>query len=699
MFKFAFLLLFLFQQSDEVSIVSDLKTGKQECVESPEQVCTWTGGVTVTYQDIVVKADTATYNHSKNTLSAESRVRFTRADERLDGDSLDLDLKAKAGTIVGVNGNLGPGYFFSAGKAQRFEDGHYELWDATVTTCGESKPDWTFHHNHVRIIPDHSVSSSGTIFRLEGVPLFYLPYFVVPTENRERSTGFLLPSTSTSTTKGRMLRESFYWAINRSADATFTAEYFSKRGMSGQANFRAVPNENSRIDVTGFFVRDRKGQGGESARIFTYSDLGDGYRGVVDMNLVSSFVFRNVFEEGFNTISSPIEHSLAFLTRNQPWYSYNFVYNRTGVFFSNLTNPVVTRKLPAFEAAMPEWKIPSLPAYFKLDTGIAGGSRRDPLVRTRRFVGRMDLQPVLEAPLINTPFLEWSHRLGVRETWYSSVKPEAGASGSLNRALVDYSTSLAGPELERDFGTWRHIVQPSVDYRRVRGGDRFRETIVVDDVDLLTDTNEVEYAVTNRIFTSREIFSWRIAQQYFFDPTFGGAARPGVRNQFAPLLSLTGFAYADGQRRFSPIVSNMRLSTTESSSTDLQIDYDSERHRFESAGISGGVNRGQGFANIAYFFRRNTSIQFPSNQFRGNFGYGNELKPGLSFALSTAYDVQRSLFQESVTQLRYNFDCYGLSLEFMQTNLAERKESRIRFAFSLKNIGTFGTIRRQDRIF
>src|SRR5262249_2427534 len=159
-------------QSDEVSIASDPVNGKVECVESPEQVCTWTGGVTVTYQDIVVTADTATYNKTKATLSAESRVHFTRKDERLEGDSLDLDLSMKAGTIVGAKGNLGPGYFFNAGKAQRFDDGHYELWDATITTCGESKPDWTFHHNHVRIIPDHSVTSAGTVFRLEGVPLF-----------------------------------------------------------------------------------------------------------------------------------------------------------------------------------------------------------------------------------------------------------------------------------------------------------------------------------------------------------------------------------------------------------------------------------------------------------------------------------------------------------------------------------------------
>jgi len=302
-------------------------------------------------------------------------------------------------------------------------------------------------------------------------------------------------------------------------------------------------------------------------------------------------------------------------------------------------------------------------------------------------------------PVVRNPLLEWTHRIGIRETFYSFQKPNADSEGSLNRAIFDYSSRLAGPELARDYGRWRHVVQPSVEYRNIRGVNRFLETVVVDDVDLVTDTNEVEYSLTNRVFTTREIFSWRISQQYFFDPTFGGAIQPGVRNAFAPLLTLTGFAFADGTRRFSPIVSNMRLSTTPSTSTDLQIDYDSERHRFESAGISGGLNHGQAFGSIAYYFRRNTAIQFPSNQIRAQIGYGNEQKLGLSFALRGAYDIQRSLFQESVTQVGYNTDCYGLSLEFMQTDLGFRNESRIRFAFSLKNIGTFGNIRRQDRIF
>ena len=300
--------------------------------------------------------------------------------------------------------------------------------------------------------------------------------------------------------------------------------------------------------------------------------------------------------------------------------------------------------------------------------------------------------------MIRTAAFDWSQQVGLRETFYTEQTNPA-QQGPLNRFLVDYSSRFVGPTLERSFGTWRHVVEPSIEYRYVDGVDRFRDTVVTDDVDMLSNTNEVEYGITNRIFTTREIFSWRIAQERFFDPTFGGAVRTGTRNAFAPLLDLTGFAFADGPRRLSPIVSNMRVSTSPSTSTDVQIDYDSERHRFEGAGINGGLNHGQTSGSVSYFFRRGTSIQFPSNQLSGRLAYGNTLKLGMSFAVSAAYDVQRSLFQGSVAQLGYNWGCYGVSLEWTQFNVGVRKESRIQFAFSLKNIGAFGNIRRQDRIF
>ena len=645
-----------------------------------------------------VEADTVTYDDTTRELAAADHVRFTRGEEHLEASRITINAGTKAGILINVSGELGPGFFITAAEAHRTEDGRYELKNATVTTCDGPRPGWTLALARAVVDPKKRVTARNSIFRLEGIPLFYMPYVMVPAADRDRSTGFLIPSTSSSTTKGRSLRETFYYAINRSADAMFTGEYFTKRGPAGAVDFRAVPNAASNVAVNYLFARDRNSQGGQSLRILTAGNLSRGFRGVADMSLVSSFVFRQVYEEGFDIISSPIEHSLAFLSRNHPDASVNVLYGRTGIFFTDQPTAVL-RKFPAFEVSVPERPLGSLPAYFSIDSGLTGVARRDASIDTPVFVERYDLHPAVEIPVLRSNVVDWSNAFGVRETVYThSLQPKV-LTDALNRFSFDYTSNFAGPPLERNFGKWRHVVEPSIDYRYLKGADRFRNTIVVDDVDLITNTNEVEYGITNRLFTTREIFSWRIAQKYFFDPTFGGAIIPGKRNVFAPLLDVSGFAFADGRRRFSPIVSTMRISTSPASSTDLQVDYDTRDHLFRSAGIIGGVNRGQAFGNVAYFFTRRSAIQVPNNQLRGTVGFGNELRRGISAAFNFSYDVEHSLFQGSVAQIAYNTDCYGLSFEFSQFDIGARKESRFRFAFSLKNVGSYGTLRQRERIF
>src|SRR5439155_2390396 len=103
--------------------------------------------------------------------------------------------------------------------------------------------------------------------------------------------------------------------------------------------------KSSYIQVESLFAHDRKGQGGRSARILAYGDMPRGFRGVADMNYTNSFVFRQVYEDGLNIISSPLEHSLAFLTRNRPDANINLLYARNGVFFTDQPT-VFLRKFP-----------------------------------------------------------------------------------------------------------------------------------------------------------------------------------------------------------------------------------------------------------------------------------------------------------------------------------------------------------------
>ena len=695
MIQFALgILLLLGTQQDQIQITADQQTREAAVYHAK-------GNVVVTYRDMRIEADEVTHDDATKILTAEGHVKFTRMQELLEADRASLDVETKEGDFTKVSGNVGPGFYITAQEAHRTEDGQYQLKNATVTTCEGQRPGWTLALARAVVDPNKRVAAKGSVFRLENVPIFYMPYITIPSEDRPRSTGFLIPSTSTSTTKGRSLRESFYWAISRSADATFTGEYFTKRGPAGEVNFRAVPEANSRIDVQSLFAKDRLGQGGQSIRILAVGDLGDGFRGAANMDLVSSFVFRQIYENGLNTITSPLQQSLAFATRNRANSSINFVYDRNGVFFADANKPgVVLRKFPSAEFSIPERPFGDLPVYFNADTSFSSIARRDAEIDTPTFVERLDMRPSVEVPVLRSPAFDWSNSLSFRETAYTHSRQSQFVSGdSLNRFLVDYSSNFVGPQLERDFGSWRHVIEPSVDYRYITGADQFRNTIVVDDIDLFTNTNEVEYALTNRFFTSREIFSWRLAQKYFFDPTFGGAIRPGQRNVFAPLLDLTGFAFADGYRRFSPIVSTMRLSTSPSTSTDVQMDYDTRDHLFRSAGIIGNVNRGQFVGGISYFFTRRSAIEIPNNQLRGTISYGNQLKPGLSAAFQFSYDVQHSVFQGSIAEVGYNTHCYGLSFEVSQFNIGARVESRFRFAFTLKNVGSVGTLRPRERLF
>jgi LPS-assembly protein len=89
-----------------------------------------------------------------------------------------------------------------------------------------------------------------------------------------------------------------------------------------------------------------------------------------------------------------------------------------------------------------------------------------------------------------------------------------------------------------------------------------------------------------------------------------------------------------------------------------------------------------------------------ANQIRGVFSYGSDTRKGLSFGFSAYYDYLKGVMQYSQTQVTYNTDCCGLSVQYGRLNLGgNRDESLFRVSFAVSNIGTFGTLKRQENIF
>jgi LPS-assembly protein len=700
-FAFAMLLTLAPQQASVPDVSCPIETS-----EIDKNIYSGSMGCVLNYEDMHFESDWVTYDQSTGIVTAGDHVHFTRGAEQMDGTRLEMNARTKAGKIWDATGKVDPGFHVKAKVAERFEDQSWEFHNTTITACDAPKPCWTIVLGRAWFRPGEWVKGKSAVFRFHTVPVVPLPYFAAPSEQKSRSTGFLIPSISKSSSKGWGFSDEFYYVINDSADASIVGEYYSIAGPTAEINFRAKPTASGWIGVNSFLAKDNDNPDkeghipvGHSLRILAYSNLGRYSRGVVDLETESSVQFRQEWGDSFNVIASPINRSVGFLTTNTPNFSSNFLYSRSE--FLHTSPSIALRKFPSVEFSIPSHQVLSvIPAYFRLEGSVSGVSRQDAALINPTFGGRFDVHPVVQMPLVRRNAFELSQEFGARETGYTeSLLNGVVQHNQFNRFTLDYSARFSGPEFDKSYGKWRHSIQPTLDYRYVTGVDHFRDTIIVDDVDLVADTSEVEYGITNRIIGSRELLSWRVAQVAYFNPTFGGAIRPGQRNVFNPLLSLTGYSFADGPRHFSPIVSTLHTEPRPGNTVDLQVNYDTQLGEMRSAALGAGVRKGMWHSNMSYVFTGTTSLQAANNQLHGAISYGNGLNRGFSFSTNVSYDVQQRFFQGASIQLGYNTECYGLSFEFSQINLGDRQEHRVSLAFSLKNIGTFGTMRRQERAF
>ena len=81
-------------------------------------------------------------------------------------------------------------------------------------------------------------------------------------------------------------------------------------------------------------------------------------------------------------------------------------------------------------------------------------------------------------------------------------------------------------------------------------------------------------------------------------------------------------------------------------------------------------------------------------------GYGSLTRRGLSAASSFGFDTETHKLQFATAQTTYNWDCCGITLEYRRFAIANvRNENLFRFTFSLANIGSFGNLKKQERLY
>ena len=675
------------------------------------------GNVIITFQDSVLKAQKVTYEAGTEKAAAEGPIDLRRGVQWLKGSRADLDLKTDTGTIYDADGYTDQELFVKARILLKTGPNTYHAKTGFLTACGEQTPKWSFSVRDAKIPLGGNARFTHTFFRIKNIPVFYLPVMLFPTGKKERSSGFMMPTTGNSSNKGRRFTESFYLVLGRSADLILSETYFSQRGFGHGFTFRTRPNAVSNLDLDGFMIKDRKDQGGASFNGLGETQFGNGYRAVADFNLVSNFLFRQVFSEDFYVATRPTENSRIFLTKNFQIGSANLVLSREETVFP--VRNIIIRSTPALIFWSSGKQLFGSPVYLDLDASARGLSRSDPLIEETGTTQRIDFFPraYLSVPLFMG--LRATPELAVRETFYSDslMATESGgvamSRDSLNRNYIDLGVGLEGWGLSKVYGGksgsgWKHTIEPTMRYRYLHGVDEFDQIIRFDENDAIVNTNEVEYDLLNRFFVKRKVdgvmvnhewLSIRIAQKYFFDPDFSGSFEAERINQFAPFTSLTGFHFGGIRRSFSPVVTQVRFAPNPGTSFDVRGDYDPQFGQYRNFSVTGYYIRAGFTFGTSYFVTQKLEPgTFESNQVTSSVAVGS-LEKGLSVSTSFSYDAATSRFLSSLSRVNYFWNCCGVSAEIQSFNLGVRQEKQIRFAFSLKGIGAFGTIRRPPNVF
>ncbi len=745
--------------------------------EDGKRILIHSGNVDVRYGIYRMQADKITIYEAEGRMVAEGSVVFDQGDDqRITGSTGEFNYRTKLGYFVESTGftnqtNDGTVLYFTADRVERTGENEFVVTNGKFTACEENVPKWSFTADEAVIKPNDRVKLKNAKFRVKDIPILPLPYASIPIKERDRASGFLTPTFGFSANKGFRLSTAYYQTLGRSADVTFRGDLYGSRGLGYGADVRTRANSRSYFNFGFYAVKDRilgieesqenPNQGGSLFYADGVQYFPRGYTAVADVRLTSNLDFRQTFSDGIQQIISPIEVSQIYLNKSWNSYTLNLLARSQVISIPNVR--IKTRNLPSINFDKRPSEIPFLKnVYFSFKTSLEGVSRREQVddvalyrqiagsepVNTSKNAQRVDVHPQITAPL-NFKYFTLTATAGARVTFYSD---------SFNdfRQVVGQAVTRKYGEFELDFRPvalaksfyqsngafrFRHTIEPYLTYRLIKGVNNFNKIVRFDYEDTATDTNEIEYGITNRIFIRKyteavteraqqllqekpsaeknplavqpyEIFTLTVRGKYFFDKNFGGALTPGRRNQIEPLTALTFYTFGGVPRRFSPVNIDATYRPQRTIFVNTRMDVDTQTGDLRDISATIGYDTPLLKIFQTFYYTRALTLIPSLQQFSDRFGKeagtlrGSQWSPSifvgnrergfyggtsLFFDFENRRGVRGSPLISTLATLGYAFDCCAVTMQYSTFNVGVRRENRFVFSFRLNGIGTFGT--------
>jgi len=553
--------------------------------------------------------------------------------------------------------------------------------------------------------------------------VFYLPAMYYPINKEDRATGFLIPIYGSSDIKGHTLNNAFFWAINRSQDATLYHSFYSKTGQSFGGEYRYVQSPGSNGNLQTSIVREHEAtyrQADGTDRVFPGIDsytvtgtllqqLPANLRLTGSANYFSSLIAQQRYQQEIFAATNRTRNFGVNIAGNWGANSVSGTIDRNETFTDD-TNSTVTGSRPRINFTRSEKKVPGVPVY------VGAASEYVELVRTGRTpegetalgLKRFDLVPTVRFPFTKLQFLTFNSSLRYHQTYWSESRDEDNrrVPEGIQRRYFELSSSITGPVFTKIFNTpgstyaqkFKHVIEPNLIVSRKTAIDNYDRIEKLEGTDFVRGGHtQYIYSLTNRLYAkkdnAREILNVAIQQSYYTDDR---AAQVDF-----DYLSTQGLLPPSN---FSPIALQLRVSPTTATDATFRTEYDTNTDSIRTISANGGMAAGWAFVNAGWsmlksvpqrvgdvavtqthYLNSTTVFRKPGNAFGGSYSFNFDLK-------------EKNFLNQNIVA-HYNTQCCGIAVEYQKFTYGTRagqvgvpRDHRFNLSFTLAGIGTFSDL-------
>ena len=482
-----------------------------------------------------IQADRITFREG-HLVEAEGNVLLVWQNNRISGTRMTYDMGIKddpdpekripRGTIENASGQVDPEFYFSARQVDTIGEDRVVLHHATVTTCTQPVPYWSFHVSTAKIQLEGYAHMFNLRPAIKKVPFFYLPYLLWPVK-RERAPGLLFPEFGATSKRGYFMSIPVFVPMGRSADLTLFPEYYTIGGWAAGAKLRLIPNRDGYAEAEAQYVWDQV-TASDRYRVQlkqTQSFL-NGFRMVTDVDIVSDFDYFTDFVRNLTYASSPTILGRTSFTRNGPWTSVLIQEQYREQLFSNSDTTLVQTALPEIEWRGRSRQIGKSPVYFTYTSSLASIHQNSDRLNVGYLRG--DLFPTFSVPFSPRPWIDITPTVALRSTYWSHYQlppidptaPVVVVDQGLWRNLIAAGVDFRGPKFIKIFETkpkpakdgapavpalkYKNTIEPSIAYTYQQAFEKNNEIIVYDEVDAYgINANNITYSLASRLIAQR----------------------------------------------------------------------------------------------------------------------------------------------------------------------------------------------------